>query len=405
MLNIVVDMGLSSGKGKLYILHLGNYLLVPDSGVAQKTFSVASVMRKAGCSVHCVAFPFLYSGKAESTADVEVIHVPESRVYVAMEEYLSGNLTAEDRVLFRYPFASVGLLMLMRKFGRQIIFEHNTIEGVEMLMLQKSHLGRLPKSLSPSYLKYAFQTLVLKSTDETRYGPEILKHALGGVCVSKEIDRYEKGRCPSYCTTVIANGVQITLSETPKTPLMDGVLRVCMIIGSSAVWHGYDRLIQGLARYDSTQVRIEIDIIGLFAPEKPLPEIKAPHAVRWLGPMSRGEIAQHLKSCHLAVGTLALHRKKMQEASPLKVRECLMLGLPMIIGYYDSDISPDKRFEHFIHAVPNNDMPIDWTAVVEFYKLLARNANHRAEIAALAASVLTMDAKGLAYLRFIESLE
>ncbi|WP_118973729.1 glycosyltransferase family 4 protein [Taibaiella koreensis] len=39
----------------------------------------------------------------------------------------------------------------------------------------------------------------------------------------------------------------------------------------------------------------------------------------------------------IGVGTLALHRKNMEEACPLKVREYAALGLPMIIAYYDAD--------------------------------------------------------------------
>lgn len=41
---------------------------------------------------------------------------------------------------------------------------------------------------------------------------------------------------------------------------------------------------------------------------------------------------------NIGIGTLALHRKGMKEASPLKVREYLAYGLPVILGYKDTDV-------------------------------------------------------------------
>ena len=41
----------------------------------------------------------------------------------------------------------------------------------------------------------------------------------------------------------------------------------------------------------------------------------------------------------MACGTLALHRKDMDEACTLKEREALAYGLPVILAYHDSDLS------------------------------------------------------------------
>ena len=44
----------------------------------------------------------------------------------------------------------------------------------------------------------------------------------------------------------------------------------------------------------------------------------------------------------------------MEEASPLKSRQYLALGLPMIIGYNDTDISNDKEYILDIGNYQNN---------------------------------------------------
>lgn len=392
---------IETGVKRIVILHLGNYLLMPDSGVAQKTFALVDAMKAAGVVVHCVAFPFLYSGTYTPNGSVEVIFEKEADVYAAISRYFKTQLTKDDIVLFRYPVASAGLAELARNFGQQIILEHNTIEGVEVLMLQKIHLSRQPFSLSPRFLWYMFQTMVLKRTDEVRYGRELLSHVLGGICVSVEIEQYERSRYRRYNTTVVANGGQIPSKTLGVSEPFQQTLRVCMIIGSAAVWHGYDRMFEGLKQFDASDVKICIDIIGMVEPNQEHTQKIGEHTVNWLGVMKREEIALHLEKCHLAAGTLALFRKKMKEASPLKVRECLMLGMPMLLGYDDTDVSRDERFKPYTLQISNTGAPIDWHEVVAFYRKLSENPHHRQEIAQLAADVLSMHKKAERYLSFI----
>ena len=389
---------------RIVILHLGNYLLIPDSGVARKTFAIADSMRNLGCDVHCVVFPFLYSGNYTPNPSVEVVFEKEEHVYTAITNYFRTRIHADDIVLFRYPVASVGLAKLLKEFGHKVVLEHNTIESFEVLMLQKSHLSRQRFSFSPRFLWYAFQTIILKRTDETRYGRDILRSALGGICVSYEIEQYEHRRYASYRTTVVANGAQTSYMPVEHSAPFDRVLRVCMIIGSPAVWHGYDRMFEGLKRLSDEECTIWIDIIGMEKPKDQQESYSGGHRVQWLGVMNQEKIAQHLQQCHLAVGTLALYRKKMKEASPLKVRECLMLGMPMILGYYDTDISADERFSPYIFQVSNSDEPINWSKVVAFYKTLSQNSNHKQETAQLAGEVLSMQKKAEGYVAFMRSL-
>ncbi|MOA45721.1 hypothetical protein D3C78_1681500 [compost metagenome] len=57
-----------------------------------------------------------------------------------------------------------------------------------------------------------------------------------------------------------------------------------------------------------------------------------------------------MQQADVAIGSLALYRKKMGEASPLKVREYLAYGLPVINGYLDTDFPEEV---HFILQIPN----------------------------------------------------
>ena len=55
----------------------------------------------------------------------------------------------------------------------------------------------------------------------------------------------------------------------------------------------------------------------------------------------------------VAIGTLALHRKQMDEACPLKVRRYLEFGLPVLLGYRDTDL--DSLDAWWLLRLPNTE--------------------------------------------------
>jgi hypothetical protein len=70
------------------------------------------------------------------------------------------------------------------------------------------------------------------------------------------------------------------------------------------------------------------------------------------GLLEAADYSRHLARANIGVGSLALHRKRLNEASPLKVREYLATGLPVINGYTDTDY-PDGA--DFLLTLPNTE--------------------------------------------------
>ena len=60
-----------------------------------------------------------------------------------------------------------------------------------------------------------------------------------------------------------------------------------------------------------------------------------------------------MSNCDLAISTLALYRKGMEEACPLKTRECLAYGLPMVLPYVDTDLKDLDA--DFLLKIPNKE--------------------------------------------------
>ena len=159
----------------------------------------------------------------------------------------------------------------------------------------------------------------------------VLKNAAGLIAVSQEIAELPANKKYGKPGRVIANGID--LEQYPLLPPSINTRPVITLIGSPGmIWHGVDKLICLAKKFAD----LEINIVGYQ-----LSDIKEdiPANVHIHGFLDRTGIMDVFMKTDVACGTLALHRKKMQEASPLKVREALAYGIPVLLGYKDTDLS------------------------------------------------------------------
>lgn len=144
---------------------------------------------------------------------------------------------------------------------------------------------------------------------------------------------------------VISNGID--LSQAAYLPPPKNVSPIITLVGSPGMdWHGVDKLIQ----FAETFPDLTIQIAGYSRNDIDIP---SPANVQFLGFLYGDELRKALSKTDVACGTLALHRKKMDEASPLKVREALAFGIPVIIAYRDTDLD-DTEFDTILR-IPNTE--------------------------------------------------
>jgi hypothetical protein len=295
----------------------------------------------------------------------------------ALCKQIEGVLDSEkfDVVLFRYNIASRSLYKLVEKFPKKFVFEHNTFEETEHALLINERFKRLPFSLKPGYLIYKFTGKWWPLFCEKHYGNKIRQLALGGISVTKEIANYQMRRIPTYKNTVVTNGVKYPLTQSlPNKIVASETLKLFMLLGTGANWHGVDRLIHGLKNYTGLQ-KITIDIIGYYnhSDKALVDSLELHEQIRFLEPVPNENLEVILNNYNISIGTLALHRKKLIEATPLKTRESLLRGFPIIMAYHDSDISQAKDLEDVFLNLPANETPIDFNLVAAFYtKLLTQ---------------------------------
>ena len=178
---------------------------------------------------------------------------------------------------------------------------------------------------------------------------ELNRRALFGsadalVCVTNEL-----AEAPHFArfgrTAVIANGID--LERVRELPPAAGARPRLVFLGSAGQrWHGVDKL----GRLAADLPEADFDVIGYDPTEL---GFTAPPNLTAHGRLSREQYEPLLAAADLAIGTLALHRKNMDEACPLKVREYLGHGLPVVIGYRDTDFLDAAPW--FLLQLPNTE--------------------------------------------------
>jgi len=161
-----------------------------------------------------------------------------------------------------------------------------------------------------------------------------IRNSAGMVFVTNELaNKFEKYKKPYK---VISNGMD--LSEYTVLPPSRNIEGSFIFLGSPGFsWHGVDKIFiiaKKLPKY-------RFNLIGYSYPDF---NKKVPENIECYGILGRNEYEKIIASSDIAIGTLALHRKGMNEASPLKVREYLAYGIPTIIGYHDIDFLKNSPF-------------------------------------------------------------
>lgn len=170
--------------------------------------------------------------------------------------------------------------------------------------------------------------------------------AAGFVAVTGEIGQHPSITPYGKPVLVLANGID--LRRYPPLPAQHNPLPRLVHIGVGGnAWQGLDKLFW-LAEACPD---FEFDLIG-SAPEN-FPGQVIPPNMHLHGFLERAAYEQLLTRGDVSIGPLALHRNHMQEGSPLKVREYLAYGLPLILAYQDTDLSA-YNFD-FVLQIPNTE--------------------------------------------------
>lgn len=256
------------------------------------------------------------------------------RLRVAYYRWLKSEESKVDIFLLRHYSFDIFELLFIIKCTKPVYLVHHTLE-VEELRLSKTPICRI-------------QSLV-----ESIVGSISIRKAFGIIGVTEEIIAYEKKRSgmKNKISFHYPNGILYT-----SCILQDrrGVIPEFIFIASHfAPWHGLDILISYIKKSKKDFI---LHLVGKIE-ENDEKKIKNESRIILHGTKTSDEIRYISEQCWVGLSSFALYRKRMNEACTLKVREYLMLGLPVYANYIE--VFP-KKFPYYHQGPPDIDKIIEY---------------------------------------------
>ncbi|MGE8359085.1 hypothetical protein [Pseudomonas sp.] len=217
-----------------------------------------------------------------------------------------------DAFVLRYYVHDPFQLLFILFCKRPVYLVHHTLEEPELAM-GGSVSGRLRSALESLIGKYA------------------IKKSAGTIAVTREILDYERSRTQidSRKAFLYPNGV--FFDHVPVSDRRTEVPEFLFVAGYFASWHGLDLLL------DELSSRADQFVLHLVGDLSEVDRLRASADKRIVlhGRLNAEAIRGVAESCSLGLSSFALDRKGMKEACTLKVREYLVMGLPVYAGHIE----------------------------------------------------------------------
>ena len=167
----------------------------------------------------------------------------------------------------------------------------------------------------------------------------------------------------------IVNGIDLASVKIRQRCNHEGVVLGC--IAKFSPWHGYERLIKGLAEYYKTvsEKNVKILMVG-EGPEKDayvnlVNELGIGEYVVFTGRLTGSALDKIYEIIDLGICSLGRYKSGIEVIGDLKSREFMAKGIPMICGcQIDVLQGGDYPFAYF---VPNDDSKINIKELLDFY--------------------------------------
>lgn len=176
-------------------------------------------------------------------------------------------------------------------------------------------------------------------------------------------------------TIRISNGIDFNSIHLKRINAVDS--SVINLIGVAEIhpWHGFDRVIKGLAAYYSKphDVIVIFHIVGYFffnndeVMYKQM--ISDNHLDQYIilhGKKHGDELDKIFDTCNFGIGSLGRHRVGIYKIKTLKNREYAARGIPFIYSETDEDFD-DKEY---VMKAPADETAIDICSIISFYRKL-----------------------------------
>ncbi|MFR3330651.1 MAG: hypothetical protein ACLTSL_10925 [Odoribacter splanchnicus] len=329
------------------ILYFLSFDIQKFHGVFLKVVNQITIWKSQGYEVELLLY---WSGKVGKELR-EILYENEISYKCFIDHTEKAWLIRRGRWLLRSVNRTENdIIDYIREYGPTIIYARlELINSPLLLRLIKNHKVVLEVN---TFLKKEFK-LNSKSSFLMKlyywisliHGYRYVSKAKGVVAVTYELCDYIKNENINSNVFVLPNSIKleevrrITKNIRRKEPVL------IFMASRGLLWHGIEELL-----LFSKQVigKLNIWIIGYS--ENEFNDVSS--NVTFWGILNEEKYKKVLEEADVGMGTIALYKKNMQEACPLKVRAYLSNGLPVILPYVDTAFV-GQNYPDFVLQIPN----------------------------------------------------
>lgn len=300
-----------------------------------------------------------------------------------MDENGSKRRIVDDQVIIDYGNGTWGKIQKRIEFGSIVSYAKEN--HIDFVYIRSNHNANLFTIRMVRRMKKAGMKVVMEIPTYP-YDDEYVNKSMQRQIIQDKLFRYRLARQLDAIVTFseedyifgqqtirISNGIDFD-SVRRKAALND-TSQELNLIGVAEIhrWHGFDRLISGLAAYYSVprDYNVIFHVVGYFF--SPIEEqeitniIREHHLEQYVilyGKKHGQELDAIFDKCDFGVGSLGRHRVGIDHIKTLKNREYAARGIPFIYSESDSDFD-DKPY---VLKVPADETPVDIEQIVRFHR-------------------------------------
>jgi glycosyltransferase involved in cell wall biosynthesis len=369
-----------------------------NNGVNKKIFAQSSQLYKLGIRFTLV----LVGGINKNYPEYNFIHYLSLKDTFFLKNTIYKNFyrqyIAKQYIKKVMKFSESGTILYLRYPLPLLLLPHELLPQKNCkIVIECNSIEINEQRKSRSYFAY-FRELI--------FGQEFRNHCDAIVGVTDEITHYQLQRSGNLNKPHITmgNGFEVDSVPVRRPPLYCGSNLDILCVGNISFWHGIDRLIQGIAHYNG-QVNIQLHIIGDGAEihnlKKLSSDLEITGKIIFHGFVIGEDLDILFNQCHVAAGSLGMHRKGLTLTSELKSREYCSRGIPYSIACGDSDFPQDFPY---ILRLPPDESPIDMDQIITFTSSIYKDADHPQKMRLYASENLDWSVKMKKLKVFLEDL-
>ncbi len=352
MTNLAEDFEIERMNKVLFIIFHG---FDPNNGISKKISYQANALKQCGMEVHLCFMD--ENGTKKRIIDGNIIADYGSDLlskilkridFSAISKYVKNNHI--DLVYIRSnhnanPF-TIRMVKQMKKYGAKVVMEIPTYPYDSEYEAQGMSKQIFQDKLFRNNLAKQLDAIVTFSDYNQIFGQRTIR-------ISNGID-FDSVRMKG------------TINDTSKELNLIGVAEI-------HEWHGFDRLVKGLADYYSKPQNyiVRFHVVGYFFSaeiEKEFNKIITDNHMEdyviLYGKKHGEELDMLFDRCDFGIGSLGRHRVGIDKIKTLKNREYAARGIPFIYSETDSDFDEKS----YVLKAPANETAIDIDKIVTFYK-------------------------------------